>query len=248
MARIRRICWLTGIALLFSLTGCTTLCVNSDDGVGNLLPQERIKELREEYPLSTNTPATISMREVSFREVMTYGDGVVVAEVMKVLPNFRVELTTDPGTPERKMADKDRANGVTPYQPEFISYQVKVHEVVTGDHVAEDTFLFYNADFAGMEPELKPGMKIIAVVKRGRPENSWEDIRSPAMAHTILLMLTTYLPPMRENLRNYVVSLKKRMASSWTLLWIKSRTSHKAKRLHSRRAAEYSNTYNHSLT
>lgn len=167
MARIRRICWLTGIALLFSLTGCTTLCVNSDDGVGNLLPQERIKELREEYPLSTNTPATISMREVSFREVMTYGDGVVVAEVMKVLPNFRVELTTDPGTPERKMADKDRANGVTPYQPEFISYQVKVHEVVTGDHVAEDTFLFYNADFAGMEPELKPGMKIIAVVKKG---------------------------------------------------------------------------------
>jgi len=126
-----------------------------------------MKELREEYPLSTKTPATISMREVSFREIMTYGDAVVVAEVMKVLPSFSVELSTEPGTPERMMADKDKANGMTPYQPKFISYEVKVHEVVTGADVPEDTFLFYNADFAGVEPELKPGMEIIAVVKKG---------------------------------------------------------------------------------
>ncbi|WP_411735580.1 hypothetical protein [Paenibacillus sp. M2] len=167
MARIRLICWLTGIALLVSLTGCTTLFVNSDDRAENVLSQKRMNELRKEYPLSTGVPATINMREVSFREIMTYGDGVVVAEVMNVLPSFRVELTTEPGTPERKMADKDRATGTTPYQPEFISYGVRVHEVVTGDDVPEDTFLFYNAEFAGVEPELKPGMKIIAVVKKG---------------------------------------------------------------------------------
>ncbi|WP_340015023.1 hypothetical protein [Paenibacillus sp. FSL K6-1318] len=45
--------------------------------------------------------------------------------------------------------------------------QLKVDKVVTGEDVEKDTFLFYNADFAGMEPELKPGMKIIAVVKKG---------------------------------------------------------------------------------
>lgn len=167
MARFRMTCWLTSIALLVSLMGCTTLFVNSSDRAENVLSQERMKELREEYPLSTNTPATISMREVSFREVMTYGDSVVVAEVMKILPSFSVELSTEPGTPERMMADKDKANGMTPYQPKFISYEVKVHEVVTGTDVPKDTFLFYNADFAGVEPELKPGMEIIAVVKKG---------------------------------------------------------------------------------
>ncbi len=44
---------------------------------------------------------------------------------------------------------------------------MKVDKVVTGEDVEKDTFLFYNADFAGVEPELKPGMKIIAVVKKG---------------------------------------------------------------------------------
>ncbi|MET1167778.1 hypothetical protein ABWV16_22270, partial [Bacillus velezensis] len=68
-----------------------------------------MKELRKEYPLSTGVPATINMREVSFNEVMAFGDGVVVAEVVKVLPSFRVELTTESGTPEQKMAGKDRA-------------------------------------------------------------------------------------------------------------------------------------------
>lgn len=102
MARFRMICWLTSIALLVSLMGCTTLFVNSSDRAENVLSQERMKELR-----------------------------------------------------------------MTPYQPKFISYEVKVHEVVTGADVPKDTFLFYNADFAGVEPELKPGMEIIAVVKKG---------------------------------------------------------------------------------
>ncbi|WP_339298601.1 hypothetical protein MKY92_29720 [Paenibacillus sp. FSL R5-0623] len=167
MAREGKTRWLISIVLTVSLAGCSAPFPNSHEGAGNRLSPERMEELRKEYPLSTDTPVMINIREVSFREIMTYGDGVVVAEVMNVLPSFRVELTTEPGTSERKMADKDRANGITPYQPEFISYQVKVHEVVTGDDVADDTFLFYNADFAGVEPELKTGMKIIVVVKKG---------------------------------------------------------------------------------
>lgn len=168
MPRVKMTCWLLSIVLaMVSLSGCSSPFYESFNAAGSRLSFDRMNELRKEYPLSTGVPATINMREVSFREIMTYGDGVVVAEVMNVLPSFRVELTTEPGTPERKMADKDRVNGITPYQPEFISYQVKVHEVVAGDDVADDTFLFYNADFAGVEPELKTGMKIIAVVKKG---------------------------------------------------------------------------------
>lgn len=84
---------------------------------------------------------------------------------MNSLPNFSVDLPADPGTPEGDFAEKDRAAGLVPFKPEFITYKVKVHKVVTGEDVEKDTFLFYNADFAGVEPELKPGMKIIAVVK-----------------------------------------------------------------------------------
>ncbi|NMI06836.1 hypothetical protein HF638_22880 [Paenibacillus sp. SZ31] len=168
MLQVKMTCWLLSIVLtMVSLTGCSSPFSESHNTAGIRLSSDRIKELREQYPLSTGVPATINMREVSFNEIMAFGDGVVVAEVVKVLPSFRVELSTEPGTPERKMADKDRANGMTPYQPDFISYEVKVHEVVTGDDLAEDTFLFYNADFAGVEPELKPGMEIIAVVKKG---------------------------------------------------------------------------------
>ncbi|WP_340388111.1 hypothetical protein [Paenibacillus sp. FSL E2-0151] len=168
MPRVKMTCWLLSIVLaLVSLSGCSSPFYESFNAAGSRLSSDRMNELRKEYPLSTGVPATINMREVSFNEVMAFGDGVVVAEVLKVLPSFRVELSTKPGTPERKVADKDRANGITSYQPEFISYQVKVNEVVTGEDVEKDTFLFYNADFAGVEPELKPGMKIIAVVKKG---------------------------------------------------------------------------------
>ncbi|WP_307541144.1 hypothetical protein [Paenibacillus sp. W4I10] len=46
-------------------------------------------------------------------------------------------------------------------------------KVVTGEDVEKDTFLFYNADFAGMEPDLKPGTRIVTTVKKGSsPEQS----------------------------------------------------------------------------
>lgn len=229
MPRVKMTCWLLSIVLaLVSLSGCSSPFYESFNAAGSRLSSDRMNELRKEYPLSTGVPATINMREVSFNEVMAFGDGVVVAEVLKVLPSFRVELSTKPGTPERKVADKDRANGITSYQPEFISYQVKVNEVVTGEDVEKDTFLFYNADFAGVEPELKPGMKIIAVVKKGQQENKSEAIHSPVMAHTLLSMMTMCLPRMRESRRKYSILRNKRMAYSWTFLWIKSRTCQKA--------------------
>lgn len=165
--RVRAMHWLISVVLLIGLTSCSTPFSNSHDDAGNRLSLNRIAELREEYPLSTGVPPTINMREVSFREMMDFGEAVIIAEVMSELPNFSVDLTVVPGTPEGDSAEKDRTAGIAPYKPEFIAYKVKVHQVVTGEGVNEDTFLFYNADFAGMEPELKPGMRIVTVVKKG---------------------------------------------------------------------------------
>lgn len=167
MKRVRAMHWLISVVFMISLTSCSTPLSNAHDDAGNRLSLNRIAELREEYPLSTGVPPTINMREVSFREMMDFGEAVIIAEVMSELPNFSVDLTAVPGTPEGDSAEKDRAAGIAPYKPEFIAYKVKVHQVVTGEDVNEDTFLFYNADFAGMEPELKPGMRIVTVVKKG---------------------------------------------------------------------------------
>ncbi|MCP1187422.1 hypothetical protein [Paenibacillus sp. 1781tsa1] len=167
MAREGKTRWLISIVLTVSLAGCSAPFSNSHEGAGNRLSPERMEELRKEYPLSTDTPVLINIREVSFREIMDFADSVIVAEVVSSLPNFSVDLPVAPGTPEGDFAEKDRAAGLVPYKPEFITYKVKVHKVLTGEDVEKDTFLFYNADFAGVEPELKPGMKIIAVVKKG---------------------------------------------------------------------------------
>lgn len=165
--RVRAMHWLISVVLLIGLTSCSTPFSNATEDTGNRLSLNRIEELRGEYPLSTGVPPTINMREVSFREMIDFGEAVIIAEVMSELPNFRVDLRAERGTPEGDSAVKDRAAGIAPYKPEFIAYKVKVHQVVTGEDVNEDTFLFYNADFAGMEPELKPGMRIVTVVKKG---------------------------------------------------------------------------------
>ncbi|MCG7386731.1 hypothetical protein [Paenibacillus sp. ACRRY] len=167
MERVRAKHWFISVVLLMGLTSCSTPFSNAHEDAGNRLPLNRIEELREEYPRSTGVPPTINMREVSFREMMDFGEAVIVAEVVSELPNFSVDLRAEPGTPEGDSAEKDRAAGIAPYKPEFIAYKVNVHQVLTGEDVKEDTFLFYNADFAGMEPELKPGMRIVTVVKKG---------------------------------------------------------------------------------
>ncbi|WP_127537537.1 hypothetical protein [Paenibacillus illinoisensis] len=167
MKRVRVMHWLISVVFMISLTSCSNPLSNVHDDAGNRLSLNRIAELREEYPLSTGVPPTINMREVSFREMMDFGEAVIVAEVVSELPNFSVDLRDEPGTPEGDSAEKDKDAGIGPYKPEFIAYKVKVLQVVTGEGVNEDTFLFYNADFAGMEPELKPGMRIVTVVKKG---------------------------------------------------------------------------------
>lgn len=152
--------------LLFSLTLIVFGC-SSDKQNASSLSNERIAELRKEYPLSEGNPSLAQTVDVPFEQILEMSDSVIIAEVIKQNPNFKSTLTAEPGTPEGDAAEKDKARGIEPYKPTFVSYQVKVDEVIVGEDVEETTNLFYNADFVGTEPDLKPGMKIVASVKKG---------------------------------------------------------------------------------
>lgn len=152
--------------LLFSLALIVFGC-SSDKQNASSLSNERIAELRKEYPLSEGNPSLAQTVDVPFEQILEMSDSVIIAEVIKQNPNFKSTLTAEPGTPEGDAAEKDKARGIEPYKPTFVSYQVKVDEVIVGEDVEETTNLFYNADFVGTEPDLKPGMKIVASVKKG---------------------------------------------------------------------------------
>ncbi|WP_336783209.1 hypothetical protein [Paenibacillus illinoisensis] len=152
--------------LLFSLALIVFGC-SSDKQNASSLSNERIAELRKEYPLSEGNPSLTQTIDVPFEQILEMSDSVIIAEVIKQNPNFKSTLTAEPGTPEGDAAEKDKARGIEPYKPTFVSYQVKVDEVIVGEDVEETTNLFYNADFVGTEPDLKPGMKIVASVKKG---------------------------------------------------------------------------------
>lgn len=152
--------------LFFSLALFVFGC-SSDKQNASSLSNERIAELRKEYPLSEGNPSLAQTVDVPFEQILEMSDSVIIAEVIKQNPNFNSTLTAEPGTPEGDAAEKDKARGIEPYKPTFVSYQVKVDEVIVGEDVEETTNLFYNADFVGTEPDLKPGMKIVASVKKG---------------------------------------------------------------------------------
>lgn len=170
MTQLRVVCWLIAITLTFGLLGCSASFSNSDDDKSDfldVLSQDRLQELREDYPLSSQSLVTPWMKKVTFREIMDFSDAVVVAEVVSVLPDFSMLITTEPDTPERTMTEKQETTGMTPYEAEFVSYKVKVHEVITGGDVAKETFLFYNAAFAAFDPKLMPGQRIVTAIKKG---------------------------------------------------------------------------------
>lgn len=170
MTQFRVVCWLFAITFTVGLLGCSAPFSNLDDDQSNVLDvlsQDRLQELREEYPFSPQSLVTPWMKKVTFREIMDFADAVVVAEVVSVLPNFSMVVTTEPDTPERTMTEKQETTGMTPYEAEFVSYKVKVHEVITGADVAKETFLFYNAAFAALEPKLMPGQRLVTAIKKG---------------------------------------------------------------------------------
>lgn len=150
------------LSVVIVVMGCS-----SNKPITSSLSDERILELRKEYPLSEGNASLAQSVDVPFEQILEMSDAVIIAEVVKQNPSFQSTLTAEPGTPEGDAAEKDKAQGIEPYKPTFVSYEVKVDEVIVGEEVDETTNLFYNADFIGVEPDLEPGMKIVASVKKG---------------------------------------------------------------------------------
>lgn len=130
------------------------------------LTPARMEELRQEYKLSSSTPATIHMKDLSFKEVLERTDATIIAEVIRPIAEFSVELPSGPGTAEGAFADKQISLGGLSYQPKFTAFQVKVKEVITGVEVTDTIHLVFNSEFKEMEPALKPGMKIVTAIKK----------------------------------------------------------------------------------
>lgn len=152
--------------LLLSLTlvvlGCST-----DQQSSLRLSDERIKELRKEYPLSDGHSDYALTIDVPFEQILKKSDSVIIAEVIKQNENFQSTLSTELGASEGNLAKKNKEQGIQSYKPTFVSYEVKVKEVIVGEVIKETTNIFHNADFIGIEPDLKPGMTIVASVKKG---------------------------------------------------------------------------------
>ncbi|WP_160036402.1 hypothetical protein [Paenibacillus sp. An7] len=144
----------------------TVFVIGCSNTSTDALEQSRIQELRKDYPLSTGTVPYINMRDIPFKEILDIADSVIVAEVISQVVDVSVELPAEPGTPEGKLAEKDKSRGFEPYKPTFISYEVTVDEVIIGDEVKDTVNMMYNSELSEMEPRLRPGMKIIAAVKK----------------------------------------------------------------------------------
>lgn len=66
MTQLRVVCWLFVITLTVGLLGCSAPFSNSDDDesdVLDVLSQDRLQELREEYPLSPQSLVTPWMKK-----------------------------------------------------------------------------------------------------------------------------------------------------------------------------------------
>ncbi|MDO3409972.1 hypothetical protein QWJ34_09385 [Saccharibacillus sp. CPCC 101409] len=153
--------------LAVTLTACSSSNTAKPAENSLSLTSERIQELRSEYPLSQASSPNVEMRDIPFEEVLSYADSVIIAEVVEQNPDLEVELIAEPGTPEGNLADKEKANGEGPPSADFISYKVKVRELVAGEEVSGDVNLIYNSELQDVEPQLQPGMEILTAIKKG---------------------------------------------------------------------------------
>lgn len=143
-----RISILQLLCLLVLLTGCA----DAAPAASSLSP-ERIKELRQEYPAVQGFPPNIMAREIPYRQVLEVADAVIIAEVVQPNPNFRSELPAEHNTPEGALTDKTNKQDLSPAVYEFVSYQVRVEEVIYGETVENTIDLFYSSELQGFEPD-----------------------------------------------------------------------------------------------
>lgn len=62
---------------------------SADQQFASSLTDDRIEELREEYPLSAGSPAYVQTIDVSFDQILEISDAVIIAEVLKQNENFQ---------------------------------------------------------------------------------------------------------------------------------------------------------------
>ena len=158
---------IASMLLVTVITSCSNSSSHPERLTDRSLSPEKIQELRKEYPLSIGAPVNVNLRDLTFKEVLDHTDSVIIAEVIQQIPDISVELITAPGTPEGNLTAKEQEAGMNPYKPEFTSFQVNVKEVITGEEVENTINLIYNSDFKDIEPNLKPGMKIVVAIKNG---------------------------------------------------------------------------------
>lgn len=132
----------------------------------NILSQERLAELRKEYPAYNEDPPFTSIARPTFESIMERSETVVIGEVVSELPEYTVELVK-PGTTDQIIDEKAKSQGLLNSTASFKQYEIKVIKHIAGEPVKDTIPIVYNADFIGYEPALKPGMSIITGIAKG---------------------------------------------------------------------------------
>lgn len=133
------------------------------------LSQKRLAELREIYPAyNADHPLYfLDKSNMTFENIIQSSSSVVVGEVISKLPEVEIDLFGNVGTPEYEINQKRQENNLPTSYATFTQYEIRRLEHIRGKQVDDILYLIHNADHNGIEPELKPGMKIVAALGEG---------------------------------------------------------------------------------
>ncbi|WP_028544195.1 hypothetical protein [Paenibacillus taiwanensis] len=157
---------------VFSLVACSIILlvisylVIYSNNSGSL-SSERIHQLRLNYPAYNNESAMYHVKRPSFQEIAKVSESIISAEVIGELPEYEIDLFGQPNTPEFKINEKMKKNGLPTKRATFVQYEVKVLETLNDEPVNGNIKLVYNKAFKDAEVDLKKGTKIITVIAKG---------------------------------------------------------------------------------
>lgn len=163
------------IFLSVILVGGVAIYSSSDSSENKSLTEERLVDLRANYPVNYNTLMNVAMIEVPFSHMLEFSQTAVVAEVIEKLPEYTINLIPDENTPEGILNKKHEEMGFSFAEARFTPFKVKVDEIIAGDPLSEYVNIYYNSDFINTEPDLAPGTKIVVTLFKapGHPEGNY---------------------------------------------------------------------------
>ncbi len=134
------------------------------------LNQSEVEELRAQYPLYSGVPAHVSIKEITLDDIMKTAETLVLAEVIEPLPEYTIQLVDDSDSSEGKLQEKGKEFGLSDTAT-FISYRIKVMEDLLESEIlhnqSAEITIAVSSEFKEVEPELKPGMRIITPISQG---------------------------------------------------------------------------------